>query len=367
MTQRRSSSKAFACESTGTEIALFPGEVAMKKRILIVEDCEEQLCLMTRWVAHEDAEVTSAGSGEAALEALASRRFDLLIVDVHLPDMNGLGVAQRAKTLWPSLSIVVITSHGSLEYAQGAIRSGADEFLPKPLKRDVFAGAVRRFLAKRAAPRPTVLAVGAHPDDVEIGCGGRLLQHAALGHRVVVLILSAGEAGGTRGERRNEAINAVKRLGGELVLAELVDTQVPSSGKTIATISAVIEQYSPSTVYTHSIHDNHQDHRAVHQATLVAARAVPTVYCYQSPSSTVDFQPAYFATMGEQLESKLELIACYASQTDKCAYLAPDLIRSTARYWGRYAGNTLVEPFEIVRATNSMATEGAPIVRPSLH
>lgn len=331
----------------------------MNKRLLIVEDCEDQLLLLTRWIAREGIEVTTATTGQAALEALSSRRFDLMIIDVHLPDMNGLGVARRAKAMWPSLRVAVVTAHGSIEYAQGAIRSGADEFLPKPLKRDILAETVRRLLVQSTPPRATVLAIGAHPDDVEIGCGGRLLQHAALGHRVIVLILSAGEAGGGRGKRRREAIHAVERLGGELVLAELVDTQVPSSGETITTISRVIQQYSPSVVYTHSIHDNHQDHRAVHQATLVAARAVPTIYCYQSPSSTVDFQPAYFANIGEQLENKLALIDCYASQTVKCPYLAPDLIRSTARYWGRYAGNTLVEPFEIVRATNTLLDDGA--------
>ena len=330
----------------------------MKKRLLIVEDCEDQLLLLTRWIGDE-VEITTATSGQAALKALSSRRFDLMIIDVHLPDMNGLGVARRAKAMWPSLRVAVVTAHSFIEYAQGAIRSGADEFLPKPLKRDVLAETVRRLLVQSIPPRATVLAVGAHPDDVEIGCGGRLLQHAALGHRVIVLILSAGEAGGVRGKRRREAIDAVERLGGELVFGELVDTEVPSSGETIETISQVIRRYEPSVVYTHSIHDNHQDHRAVHQATLVAARGVPTVYCYQSPSSTVDFQPAYFANIGEQLENKLALIGCYASQTVKCPYLAPDLIRSTARYWGRYAGNTLVEPFEIVRATNTILDDGA--------
>lgn len=314
---------------------------------------------MMRWLIHADVEVSAATTGQAALEALASRRFDLMITDVHLPDMNGLGVARRAKALWPSLRVAVVTSHGTIEYAQGAIRSGADEFLPKPLDREGLKETVHRLLAQNTASRTTVLAVGAHPDDVEIGCGGRLLQHAALGHRVIVLILSAGEAGGTRGKRRREAVDAVKRLGGELILAELVDTEVPSSGETIAAISQVIQQYSPSVVYTHTIHDNHQDHRAVHHATLVAARAVPTVYCYQSPSSTVNFHPAYFANIGEQLENKLRLIGCFASQTVKCPYLAPDLIRSTARYWGRYAGNTLVEPFEIVRATNTFLDDGA--------
>jgi len=57
---------------------------------------------------------------------------------------------------------------------------------------------------------------------------------------------------------------------------------------------AVIDEVRPDIIYVHSTHDVHQDHRAVHAATLVAARSVGRVLCYQSPSATIDFRPPTF-------------------------------------------------------------------------
>jgi LmbE family N-acetylglucosaminyl deacetylase len=63
------------------------------------------------------------------------------------------------------------------------------------------------------------------------------------------------------------------------VHTDLEDTSVSEGGSTIATINRVIEAIRPSTVYTHTIRDVHQDHRNVHSATLVAARGVSRVCC----------------------------------------------------------------------------------------
>ena len=105
----------------------------------------------------------------------------------------------------------------------------------------------------------------------------------------------------------------------------------------------------PTIVYTHTESDLHQDHRNVHRATLVAARLVPSVYCYESPSATVEFEPVRFVDIGEQLEAKLEAIGAYASQTEQRYYLDEELIRATARYWGRYGHSRFCEPLEVVR------------------
>ena len=83
-------------------------------------------------------------------------------------------------------------------------------------------------------------------------------------------------------------------MSARLVHADLEDTSVSEGGSTIATIKRVIEEIRPTTVYTHTLRDVHQDHRNAHNATLVAARGVPRVFCYQAPSSTVDFHPTRF-------------------------------------------------------------------------
>jgi LmbE family N-acetylglucosaminyl deacetylase len=112
-----------------------------------------------------------------------------------------------------------------------------------------------------------------------------------------------------------------------------------------------VREVTPTVVYTHSAHDHHQDHRAVHEATLVATRAVEMVGCFQSPSSTVDFRPSRFVSIDGFTEKKLELLECFASQLGIRPYLEPDFVLASARYWGRYGGGTSVEPLEIIRET----------------
>ena len=129
---------------------------------------------------------------------------------------------------------------------------------------------------------------------------------------MTVLTLSGGEQGGVAAERALESQRAADLMGARLVHADLADTSVSEGGATIATIKAVIDEIHPTTVYTHTSKDVHQDHRNVHSATLVAARGIPRIYCYQAPSTTVDFKPTRFVAIDEYLERKLEVIRAYA-------------------------------------------------------
>jgi LmbE family N-acetylglucosaminyl deacetylase len=208
---------------------------------------------------------------------------------------------------------------------------------------------------RRAAGREVVLAVGAHPDDVEIGIGGILLRHVAQGHGVTVLTLTGGEAGGAAADRAEESRKAADLMGARLVHTALADTSVSEGGATIGTILEVVEDIQPTIVYTHTVRDVHQDHRNAHSATLVAARGVQRVFCYQAPSSTVDFKPTRFISIDEFLDRKIEVIRAYTSQVDIRAYLDEELLRATARYWARFAQARYVEPLEVVRDSDGAA------------
>ena len=132
-------------------------------------------------------------------------------------------------------------------------------------------------------------------------------------------------------------------------MEDLEDTRIPESDPTVGIIERVIAEFAPTIVYTHTIHDVHQDHRNVNRASLVAARRVPSVYCYQSPSATVDFKPARFVSIEPYLDGKIEAIGAFKSQTDIRDYLDDELIRATARYWGRFGDARYCEPMEVVR------------------
>ena len=120
-------------------------------------------------------------------------------------------------------------------------------------------------------------------------------------------------------------------------------------------------------MYTHTIRDVHQDHRNAHSATLVAARGIPKVFCYQAPSSTVEFRPTRFVAIDEYLERKIEVIQAYTSQVKVRDYLDEELLRSTARYWSRFAHARYVEPLEIVRDSDTpqrSLADDAPVELP---
>jgi LmbE family N-acetylglucosaminyl deacetylase len=257
-----------------------------------------------------------------------------------------------------------MTAHVSVDYAVGALRSQADEFLTKPIASPDLISIVQRLAQEgrtnrdAGRPREYVLAVGAHPDDVEIGVGGILAAHRDAGDTVVILTMSRGAKGGLPDDRQNESLRSADILGARLFLEDLIDTEITSTGPTIAIIERVIKQINPTIVYTHSIHDRHQDHRAVHEAVIVAARTVDTVACYQSPSSTVDFRPSRFVSIDGFTEKKIELLRCFQSQASIRKYLEPDFVLATARYWSRYSsGSDSCEPLEIIRDADDLSVQ----------
>src|SRR4029078_12572133 len=126
------------------------------------------------------------------------------------------------------------------------------------------------------------------------GCGGALAEHYDHYDVVHILTLSRGAVGGDTHAGVAEAHAASAMVGAQLKLENLPDTGIDAGAETISIIEAAIRELQATHVYTHSNEDTHQDHRAAHTASLVAARDVPNVYCYQSPSSTVDFKPSRF-------------------------------------------------------------------------
>ena len=130
--------------------------------------------------------------------------------------------------------------------------------------------------------------------------------------------------------------------------------------RSIGIISRVVAKVQPSVIYTHSLNDVHQDHRNTHRAAMVAARGVGSVFCFQSPSATVQFQPTRFVSIDEQMDRKLRAIGAFGSQTAVRAYLEPDLIESTARYWSRFGEGRYAEAFEVMRDGAAVATSHAP-------
>lgn len=314
-----------------------------------------------------NVEAVHVADGRRALVRLTTDRWDLVVSDIELPGATGLQILEAAKDAAPGTPVILMTAHQQLDYAIAAVRGRADEFLVKPIDPEKLASTARALLGaarerrdSQVAERRTVLAVGAHPDDVEIGCAGALLEHRDHGDDLVLLVLTGGERGGDASLRAQEAQSAANLLGAELVHHELPDTSVPESGETITAIADVIERLRPEVVYTHSLNDNHQDHRSVHRATVVAARDVPNVFAYQSPSTGIAFSPSRFVDITPHMDAKLRALREFRTQHAIRPYLEEDLVVATARYWSRFGGGgRYVEPLEVLRTTATSVTRAA--------
>lgn len=162
-----------------------------------------------------------------------------------------------------------------------------------------------------------ILAIGAHPDDIEFGCGGTLIKYAQKGHKVYLLILTMGGIGGDPEVRKKEQEDALKFMKAKQVFwGNFKDTELPLSKRLISFIENVINKVEPQIVLFNYINDTHQDHRVVAQAGASATRYIKEVLYYEVPTSQ-DFQPEIFVDIGDVLDMKLELLKAHASQIDK--------------------------------------------------
>ena len=329
-------------------------------RVLLIDDHRDAGRLAALLTGPGGFAVHSPGDPAAGLARHLANPCDLVLVDPAVADGAGCDLLRQVRDIAPRTPLAVVTDDGG---PSARIDCGRQVPLFRRTGDDVevlvrthrLIDAARHH---RGTATETVLAIGAHPDDVEIGVAGALLAHGASGHAVNILTLSRGAEGGLAAERVAESQAAAALLGARLFMEDLEDTRIPSGHPTVGCIERVIDLVRPTLVYTHSIHDTHQDHRAVHEATMVAARRVPRISCYQSPSATVDFRPNRFVPVGEYLDAKQRAIDAFATQSDR-PYLDPELVNSTARYWGRFAHTTHAEALEVVRDSTAL-TGGRP-------
>jgi LmbE family N-acetylglucosaminyl deacetylase len=200
-----------------------------------------------------------------------------------------------------------------------------------------------------------VLAIGAHPDDIEFGCGAALLRFQRLGYATHGMVITDGANGGPplaplKPNRVQEAVESGRTLG----LQTLTALQLPDCGlfarrsEVRAAIETAIALWEPAVVLTHTPADLHLDHQLVFHATLEAARTVPTLLCYENPNTPSDFSPNLFVDVTPYLRWKMSALACHASQRRK-SYIQPEVVRSIARMRGNQAHVRYAEAFQVVR------------------
>lgn len=220
----------------------------------------------------------------------------------------------------------------------------------------------------------TVLVVAAHPDDEVLGCGGAIARHARDGEAVHLVFLADGVSSRSPsddhvaevGRRRDAARVAANILGASSVtFHDLPDNQLDMVAllDIARLVESVVEEHSPSLVYTHHRNDLNIDHRRVHQAVMTACRPIPgsrvgTILAFETPSSTEwatpgsaeAFIPNWFVDISETLELAVEALNAYAEEVRDWPHpRSPEALVHLARWRGSCVGLHAAEAFMLAR------------------
>ena len=197
-----------------------------------------------------------------------------------------------------------------------------------------------------------ILAIGAHPDDIELGCGGLLIKASRQGHNVFMYTLTRGGASGNPAERTEELKRSAKFIQAkDLRIDDFEDTKLTPGPELINHLESYINLVDPDVILTHSQKDIHHDHRAIAAAIVEAGRYNSNILSYEIPL-TKDFDPQVYYDITDVIDEKVGLIEIFWSQNSKL-YLKANAIKGLAEYRALQSRlNTsinYVEAFEVVK------------------
>jgi LmbE family N-acetylglucosaminyl deacetylase len=204
-----------------------------------------------------------------------------------------------------------------------------------------------------------VLAVGAHPDDIELGCGATLLRHARNGDEVTVLVMTDGGLGNLEGmNRRREQAESARQLGATLCWGGYEDGAVSDGAGAITVIDEAIAASGAEVLYTHSADDTHQDHRATAAASIAAGRRLSTILQYETPS-TRRFDPTVYVDVDPTIDDKLAVLRAHLSQVLRGGPVDLEALEAQARFRGYQGRMRFAEAFEPVRVAWDLSSSAA--------
>jgi LmbE family N-acetylglucosaminyl deacetylase len=222
-----------------------------------------------------------------------------------------------------------------------------------------------------------ILAVGAHPDDIEILCAGTLARYAEEGHSVTLAVFTCGDMGDLKTPpselamvRKKESEASAIILGARLLWPAITDELVFPNEEQRRIMIDLLRQADPDVIFTHSPIDYHPDHRYVSQLVFdsyfqkglphlpgqhqTACRFGQTQVYYMDNVAGISFVPADYVDITSVMETKRRMLDCHQSQVKPMRELANsdlmDLIEIQARFRGLAAGCKYAEGFTRLEA-----------------
>ena len=210
-----------------------------------------------------------------------------------------------------------------------------------------------------------VMAIGAHPDDIEFGCGGTLINHKDSGHKVIYVCMTdtesvdatQGKVIRTQSELKSETQCAADILGVDRIFyLPFKDLHVPFSFESVSQLETLIKQYNVDTIYTHWSGDSNQDHTATFKTTMAAARYVKNVYCYEQipiPRHTDNpMRINHYVDISRVFDEKIRASECHQSQFKKYKEAGFDVtenLTTLAKFRGIQANCQYAEGFQVIK------------------
>ena len=158
-----------------------------------------------------------------------------------------------------------------------------------------------------------VVAIGAHPDDVEGGCFGTLAKYKKAGNEIAIILLTKGGRGGDKEVREDEAKAAASIINAKLIVADFEDGMVKDDFEVVSWIENQLKKVKADIVFIPCNTDRHQDHRHGGRAAIAASRDINNVLMYET-TSTNDFIPQMFVDISDTLNDKILALSRHESK-----------------------------------------------------
>ncbi|QWW70867.1 PIG-L deacetylase family protein [Rhizobium sp. WYJ-E13] len=204
-----------------------------------------------------------------------------------------------------------------------------------------------------------ILAIGAHFDDVELGCGGALARHAANGDTVYVYVATVSGFSNQYDQSvrssqvaRAEADVAMEILGvHKMYCGEFKTLQIEFVDPLNIEILKLVQDLNIDMVYTHWVGDIHHDHLALSRASLHSCRHVPRLLMYRSNwyHSTADFRGNFYVDITSYWDQKERAILAHESEMERTGRKWVSFFRNEAENAGQRIGVKYAEVFEVVK------------------
>lgn len=203
-----------------------------------------------------------------------------------------------------------------------------------------------------------VLAIGAHFDDLELGCSGTLIKHRQRGDEVTMLVITdssyhnpTGDLVRDRTIAREEGERAAALVGARLICLDFDTFMVPNDEKLTKTLNHHLDTLSVDIVYSHWVHDLHRDHQFAARAALMAGRHVPRFLMYRSNyyDTEQQFRGNFYSDISDAMDRKIEVILAHKSELERVRYRWLDFFKNQNANDGQKIGVGFAECFEVVR------------------